>query len=166
MLVNLMAEAWLSDKPGSVPADPELLWRLAGAKSRKRFEAISAEILEKFELRDGRYFHPELTEQHGGITEVSQARRIAGLAGAASKWGDSKRMANAIGLPKQAHGYSEERKTKTQIHTENLKPGSREWEQDQQRKAAFSDSLKMLERMKKPGQTRPVALDTEDGEEG
>lgn len=149
MLMSLMAEAWESDPPGSLPNDPDLLWRLAGAKTRKRFEAVSALILEKFEIHDERLFQPQLIEQSAAIKEVSQARRIAGLSGAAATWGNGNRMANAMANAINLPGYSEERKTKRKIQTQDLIPGSREWQREQQRTAALSDSLRTMSNAKK-----------------
>ena len=36
--INLLAHCWDSDQPGTLPDDPDLLWRMAKAESRKEFD--------------------------------------------------------------------------------------------------------------------------------
>jgi len=46
---QMLFAAWLSDTPGFLPNVPDALWRIAGAPSRKAFEAEADPILRLFE---------------------------------------------------------------------------------------------------------------------
>jgi hypothetical protein len=45
--ISLLIECWMSE--GTLPNDPEILWQLAGADSREKFEAHSQLVLNEFE---------------------------------------------------------------------------------------------------------------------
>src|ERR1019366_9862617 len=95
-LIQLISEAWQSEPCGSLPADADKLWRLAGAKSRKQFEPHAEAVLQSFRLQDGRYWNQNLVSLYEEIEKTSIERRIAGSLGARKRWQTrSKPMANA-----------------------------------------------------------------------
>jgi hypothetical protein len=105
---RLHMESWDQDPPCSLPDDPDVLWRLAGAHSRKRFEATAGIVIEAFERRDGRLWSPTLLALDHERQAIAAERQVAGKRGAASRWQTgSKAMANAIPKPKQTHGEEE-----------------------------------------------------------
>jgi uncharacterized protein YdaU (DUF1376 family) len=96
-LFSLMCEAWVSEPRGSMPINRDMIWRLAGADSKEKFEASSGAVLEMFEQSGERYWYRKLVNQDREIRQVSQSRSDAGKNGAKSRWqGDGKQMANVI----------------------------------------------------------------------
>jgi len=125
-LIRLQVEAWQSDPPGTLPADPDQLWRFAGAKSRKRFEALSKRVMQSFVLNDERYISKQLAPLYAEIEAIGCERRIAGTLGAKKRWQpNGKRMANAITLPEQTDGDtdSDENREETDPDSEKSKEG-------------------------------------------
>jgi len=51
--INLLSHAWLAEKPGTLPNDHEILWKLAGAISRREFEKESDLVLAQFRVNKG-----------------------------------------------------------------------------------------------------------------
>jgi uncharacterized protein YdaU (DUF1376 family) len=108
-LIQLISEAWQSEPCGSLPADTDNLWRLAGAKSRKQFEPHAEAVLQSFRLQDGRYWNQNLVSLYEEIEKTSIERRIAGSLGARKRWQTrSKPMANASETRWQTDGDIEE----------------------------------------------------------
>ena len=93
-LIQLKAEAWRSEPCGSLPVDPEQLWKLAGALNRRRFAQTVGPVMALFRLADDRYWDEELMSLYSAMDTTSTERRIAGKLGAASRWQGSKQMAN------------------------------------------------------------------------
>lgn len=58
--IQLIAEAWDLDEPGTLPDDPEQLWFLAGAKNRESFDKVSALVLEQFPVVGGKRCNAKL----------------------------------------------------------------------------------------------------------
>jgi hypothetical protein len=123
-----MAEAWQSEPCGSLPDDPGTLWRLAGAKSRRRFESCAEAVLQSFDLEDGRYWNRQLVSLYDDMEAIGAERRIAGRLGASAKWGRGKRMANAMTLPKQTDGDIEEMRKEREVDSEKQLHGKAERE--------------------------------------
>lgn len=48
--IMLLAHAWDSDNPGELENNPNLLWRLAGAGSKKEFDKVSPLVLAQFDV--------------------------------------------------------------------------------------------------------------------
>ncbi len=144
--IQLWCEAWESDPAGTLPADPELLWRLAGAPSRKRFEKVSAAVLSQFELRDDRYFFAELIEQHEGLAKMHESRTRAALAGAQARWSDRGKMPNALPNAQQTQCLSEQNRGDQEQRRSDAIPGTRAWEIEQQRIALQADREKLMRR--------------------
>jgi uncharacterized protein YdaU (DUF1376 family) len=97
-LFALVCEAWLSEPRGHIPINRDMIWKLAGADSKEKFEAASGPVLEMFERVGERYCYRKLMEQDKEIRQVSQSRSDAGKNGAKSRWqGDGKQITNAIG---------------------------------------------------------------------
>lgn len=46
--INLLANAWNGNPPGTIPNDPEVLWKMARAESREQFEVESEIVLKQF----------------------------------------------------------------------------------------------------------------------
>jgi hypothetical protein len=96
--INLLANAWDNDPPGTLPNDPDILWRLARAESKAVFEADGALVLTQFPLARGgkTRFNHKLTGEY----KAQVARRLrfsrAGRAGANAKW-DNKLHGDANG---------------------------------------------------------------------
>jgi uncharacterized protein YdaU (DUF1376 family) len=125
-LIQLVAEAWQSEPCGTLPADPEKLWRLAGARSRKQFERHAEAVLQSFSLDSGRYANQHLTSLYADIEATACERRIAGRVGAKKRWQmDSNPMTNAIKLASQTDGDTEEMKIEEMKKDEIPKPESK-----------------------------------------
>src|ERR1039458_8002670 len=108
-LIQLISEAWQSEPCGSLPADTDKLWRLAGAKSRKQFEPHAEAVLQSFYLEGERYWNQQLVSLHGDMEAIGAERRIAGKLGANKRWQNSgKRTANATDSRWQTDGDIEE----------------------------------------------------------
>lgn len=96
--INLMARAW-DDRPvGSLPNDPDLLWRLAKADSRAQFEQEGALVLAQFKVRKDRtrIFHPRLASEFRKLLAHARQKSAAGEKGAKSKW-DKEKGGNSQG---------------------------------------------------------------------
>lgn len=117
-LITLKAEAWQSEPCGSLPVEPDALWRLAGARSLKRFQKNAEAVMQCFRLEAGRYWDDELVSLYCDMESISTERRIAGNLGASARWRNSKRMANAITLPKQTDGDIEEMRKEKELDSE------------------------------------------------
>jgi hypothetical protein len=146
--IQLWCEAWESDPAGTLPADPEILWKLAGAPNRKRFEKIGGSVLARFELRDDRFFCAELIEQHEGLAAIHESRTRAAMAGAQARWSNRKKMPNALPSAEQPQASSnayQNREEKEQRRTDAI-PGTRRWEIEQQRIALEVDREKLMKR--------------------
>lgn len=107
-LITLKAEAWQSEPCGSLPADLGALWQLAGAASLKRFQRDADAVMQCFRLEGERYWDDDLVSLYNDMESISAERRTAGRLGANAKWGHGKRMANAMTLPRQTDGDTEE----------------------------------------------------------
>lgn len=88
-LQKLRWEAGCEDPYGSVPDDPNVLYRLAGAENREQFEANSAPVLAKLEHRDGRYWATDLVAQYRDYQDRVDGLKAAGARGAAKRWGSN-----------------------------------------------------------------------------
>jgi uncharacterized protein YdaU (DUF1376 family) len=86
--INLMTRAWDEIPIGTLPNDPDLLWRLARAKNRTEFEKRSALVLEQFKpTRNGRRLqHPRLVKEASKYAETCRQNARAGKEGAKSRW--------------------------------------------------------------------------------
>jgi uncharacterized protein YdaU (DUF1376 family) len=155
--IQLWCEAWESDPAGTLPEDPAILWRLAGAPSRKRFEKVSAPMLAQFELRDGRYFQAELIEQHEGLAAIHESRTRAALKGAQARWRNRDAMPSALPNAQQTHGSGNANQNREEREEKRLEdiPGARRWEIEQGNLPKFQDSgLISNLRLEKPGCSR------------
>ena len=83
-LTRLENECWLSETRGSISRDPEKLWRIAGAKSRKRFEASCGPVIAFFTDQAGKLQSKRLRAQAVNSQYQSKVRSIAGKRGAES----------------------------------------------------------------------------------
>ena len=144
--IQLWCEAWESDPAGTLPADAEMLWRLAGAPNRKRFEKVSAAVLARFELRDGRYFFAELIEQHEGLAAMHESRTRAAIKGAQARWSNRDGMPNAspnAGRP-QGNGNAYQNREEKEEKRSDAVPGTRRWDIEQQQIADKADREKLM----------------------
>jgi hypothetical protein len=155
-LIQLWCEAWESDPAGTLPAAPEMLWKLAGAASRKRFEKVSGAVLAQFELRDGRYFFAELIEQHEGLAAMHESRTRAAVKGAQARWSNRDGMPNALPNAEQRHCLSEQKRKEQKQNRSDAIPGTRRWEIEQQQIAYKADIEKLAKgkRLAEPLLTR------------
>jgi uncharacterized protein YdaU (DUF1376 family) len=118
-LIQLLAEAWQSEECGSLPADPEKLWRLAGAKSRRRFECCAEGVLQSFDLEDGRYWNRQLVSLYDDMEAIGTERRIAGTLGANKRWQKNGNCHHlAIAKRWQTDGDSEEMRKEKETDSE------------------------------------------------
>jgi uncharacterized protein YdaU (DUF1376 family) len=85
-LFALLCEAWLSEPKGYIPMNRDMIWKMAGADSKEKFEASSGPVLELFEQAGERYWYRKLVDQDENIRQVSQSRSDAGKSGARSRW--------------------------------------------------------------------------------
>lgn len=85
--INLMARAWDSDRPGTLPNDAEVLWKLARAESRKQFEKHSELVLAQFnKLADGKLLvHPRLIKERQKQLRFSRLQSARGAKGGNAK---------------------------------------------------------------------------------
>lgn len=147
-LIQLICEAWESDPAGTLPESPEMLWKLAGAPTRKRFEKMSGEVLASFELRDGRYFCADLLEQHEGLAAMHESRTRAAMAGAQARWGSRNKVPNALPTADQTHregiAYQNKAEKQEEKGRSDAIPGTRRWDIEQQRIAYESDKTKLI----------------------
>jgi hypothetical protein len=95
--IQLLAEAWASDRPGYLPSSYPP-WQLAGAKSEKEFLSNGGEfILSRFARNKGRLFNKRLVAERRKQIAYSKLQSQKGLAGAEKRWqrpssGDSGKM--------------------------------------------------------------------------
>ena len=155
-LIQLWSEAWESDPAGTLPEAPEILWKLAGAPTRKRFEKVSGLVLAKFELREGRFFCAELIEQHEGLASMHESRTRAALAGAQARWKNRKEVRNALPnalpnaeQPNNNRNAYQSRTEKGEERSESSIPGTRKWEIEQKVIAWNQDQERMMGRRRK-----------------
>ena len=141
--IQLWCEAWESDPAGTLPADMEMLWKLAGAPNRKRFEKASSTVLSQFELRDDRYFLADLVEQHEGLAAMHESRTRAALKGAQARWNNRDRPPKALPNAEQAHCLSEQNRKEQEQSRSDAIPGTRRWDIEQQRIAHDADMKKL-----------------------
>jgi uncharacterized protein YdaU (DUF1376 family) len=92
--MRLLLRAWDSETPGFLPADPDMVWRMAGAPSRRAFEATSGPVLHKFETTsDGRYlFNRRLLKEYA----VRNLEREAKVRGGRTRLQDSSRSPQGL----------------------------------------------------------------------
>ena len=86
-LVSLMVWAWRQG--GLVIADPEQLWRLAGAEGRKVFEEGCEPVLNMFDVvsSDGKdmLLHPRLAEAHADAIDLWMQQKRNGEKSASAR---------------------------------------------------------------------------------
>jgi len=152
-LIQLWCEAWESDPAGTLPEAPEILWKLAGALTRKQFEKVSGPVLAKFELHEGRYFYAELIEQHEGLAAMHESRTRAATVGAQARWSKRKGMRNALPNTLSNAEQSNNNRTAYQSRTEKQEersessiPGTKKWEIEQKWIAWNQDQDKIMGR--------------------
>lgn len=146
--IQLMCEAWESDPAGTLPELPEMLWKLAGAPNRRRFEKEGAVVLAQFELHDGRYFYPELIEQHQGLAAMHESRTRAAMKGATARWSKRREIPNALPNAEQSHasGNAYQNREEKEQRISDALPGTRRWDIEQQRIAYEADMGKLKRR--------------------
>jgi uncharacterized protein YdaU (DUF1376 family) len=104
--IHLLAHSWDSPRPGYLQDDPELLWKLAGAKSRKHWEKDAALVLAQFpKAGRGIRVNRRLAGERKAQVDRSSRYSSSGLAGAKARW-DSKLHGNAIETPMAENGSS------------------------------------------------------------
>jgi uncharacterized protein YdaU (DUF1376 family) len=90
---RLLFASWLSDTPGFLPNITDALWRIAGAPSRKAFEAEANPILRLFERTiDDKYLfvrwlvaaHARKAAERAGRAKGGRNRQRSRRAGAAA----------------------------------------------------------------------------------
>lgn len=102
--IQLLAYAWDSERPGTLPNDPGIIWRLAGAASRREFEAKGGPVLEQFPVIRGgkRRENARLCSEYRGQLKRKETRSDNGRAGASARW-HSNLHSKAINLPMAKH---------------------------------------------------------------
>jgi hypothetical protein len=175
-LFRLWCEAWSSDVRATIPADPDLLWRLAGAESRDRFEANCKPVLAMFaDAGVGSLYSPMLMEQGQELVKLSATRREAGSLGLKKRRENkglqqtpSKPIANATVLqgrtdlteqPKRTESKKNFRplrasKQELSSHLRSSEPTQDEWEA---RKEAEKAKAKVAEQLWGKGKTTSTA---------
>lgn len=103
-LIRLECESWNLEPRCSLPADPDKLWQLAGAPSKKRFEKESVPVLAHFELREGRYYSPMLVALDQARQAIALERQAAGKRGAQGRW--PRANANEVGGQQDGNGQA------------------------------------------------------------
>ena len=89
---DLLCHAWLSDRPGFIPNDRDLLWRLARAKSRETFEREADLVLAQFRKgKNGELFHPRLVTERQRQARRTSEMSSRGKLGAARRWGQGRK---------------------------------------------------------------------------
>jgi uncharacterized protein YdaU (DUF1376 family) len=99
LYIQLLAEAWQSMPKGTLPSNPETLWKLAGAESREDFEKVSGPVLALFKSEGDLLFSQMLSEQVAALAALIPKRKDAGRKGAVAKWNkqrDGNDVANAV----------------------------------------------------------------------
>lgn len=82
----LLMQCWHSDRGGYLPKDPQLLWKLAGARSRRYFERHSAPVLAKFkDSGDGWLYNERCLQEYERVQEKAHIFSEAGRKGARSR---------------------------------------------------------------------------------
>jgi uncharacterized protein YdaU (DUF1376 family) len=90
--IMLLAHAWDSEKPGHLPNDPNILWKLARAESKRAWEKECSLVLAQFEKdRDGTLMNERLV-----LERRSQTRRSREFSRIAKSRWDNKKQACAI----------------------------------------------------------------------
>ena len=87
--VRLLGAAWHEDIPGTLPADDDVLARLAGAEL-SLWRKLSRRILPCFTLNEqsGRYEQKRMMAEHAKCLEQMEMKRSRAVAGAAKRWGE------------------------------------------------------------------------------
>src|SRR3990167_6131285 len=88
--INLLAHAWDNTPPGTLPNDPDKLWRMSGARSRRVFEKDSEIVLSQFPIRKSVRVNPRLRAE-----SRSQIVRRRALAVASKSMWERKKQALA-----------------------------------------------------------------------
>lgn len=96
--IQLLAEAWEGTPQNSLPDDPELLKKLAGAESgdAEKF----AFVLSQFVSRRGKRYHPRLMVEMDKQKRFKEVKSQAGKNGAVRRWHSH---TSAIPLPSVCH---------------------------------------------------------------
>jgi len=128
-LIQLLAESWQSEVPGTVPADPSKLWRLAGARSQRDWERAAGPVMAQFALHGGWYVSARLLAAGQEMHELSATRSQA----AQAKWLKTKVGADAHASANALQPQCDKKEEKEE------KKGKRE-----ERAAASAESLKKL----------------------
>lgn len=119
---NLLVGQWQRD--GSLPDNPELLWRIGGCKSLEEFEAIKEPVMAKFDLDgNGRLFNPRCLEEFQAVRSSLEAKAEAGRKG---------------GIAKAKAQHSSSTATASPEHTSGSKSKSREEEEEEKEKTLLS----------------------------
>jgi uncharacterized protein YdaU (DUF1376 family) len=86
--INLLAHAWLGERPGYIPNDPDLIWKLARAKSKKEFEREAAPVMAQFSTAYGGKLlgNRRLIQEMRVMVLKRREKVVAGTAGANSRW--------------------------------------------------------------------------------
>lgn len=98
-LIQLLAECWR--RGGTLPADFEVLWKIAGASSQRAFMRQCAVVLDEFQLvqlQDGSSLlvHPWMTPHYAKALQKYQQTCAAGRKGAEARRNSSKKNAGTL----------------------------------------------------------------------
>lgn len=90
--ILLLAHAWDSDNPGHLDNDPDVLWKLARARSRKAFDRVAPLVLQQFKsMADGSIANERLV-----LERRAQVRRSKEKSAAAKARWVNKNQASAL----------------------------------------------------------------------
>lgn len=93
--IQLLAEAWQSVPQCSLPNDPEILWKLAGAKDKEWFNERSNLVLTNFQQRSNLLFNARLERELSKQKVFSKQRSLAGKKSAEKR----KRTLTTVEIP-------------------------------------------------------------------
>jgi uncharacterized protein YdaU (DUF1376 family) len=83
--MSLAMEAWIQEPAGSLPNDAEQLWLLAGARTPKEWQTVSAKVLADYKIVGNRLVSVELVELAQEMAESHEKRAKAGQIGGKSR---------------------------------------------------------------------------------
>jgi len=80
---KFLCHAWNSEPIGTLPNDNYVLYKLSGADTQAEWDTHKKAVLDKFKLKDGRYYHARLIAEREKQLENQERAKNA----ADSRWG-------------------------------------------------------------------------------
>ena len=124
---RLLGAAWHEDIPGTLPADDDVLARLAGAEL-SLWRKLSRRILPCFTLNEqsGRYDQQRMMREHAKCVANMEMKHARAAAGAEKRWGKKPDQSPPVAQAMLKHEPSNANQNQNQNQSKDIPPHARD----------------------------------------